>query len=133
MAKKTDRQKIVDKLDKIVSEIVVARDKNCVQCGASHQPQAGHRLGSGHVFSRKAFSTRWEITPGGNVHAQCWPCNRKHVFDSYLYFDWYVKKFGQKAFDKLRRRFKTVAKYKTFELEEIYERLKAFRKTISDK
>ena len=129
---KTDRQKIVVKLDKIVSEIVRARDKKCVVCGRGHRDEPGKRLGSGHVFSRKAYSTRWDITPAGNVHAQCWPCNRKHVFDSYPYFEWYRHKFSQKNFEELRVRFKTVKLYKTFELEELYERLLEFKSLMRD-
>ena len=124
---KTARQKIVDKLDKITSEIVRTRDRKCVVCGGKS------KLGSGHVFSRKAYSTRWDITNDGNVHTQCWPCNFRHTRDQYPYFKWYRAKFGDDAFDGLRYRFKAIAKYKTFELEELYERLKAFREIISNK
>ena len=130
---KTARQKIVDKLDKIVSEIVVARDKQCVMCGRGASNKPGFRLGSGHVFSRKAYNTRCDISPAGNVHTQCWPCNRRHVFDTYPYFMWYQDKFGKQNFEELRVRFKTTKIYKTFELEELYERLKDFRNLMPDK
>lgn len=114
MSRPISRKGIVKKLDKIVSEYVRLRDKQCVLCGNREA------LGAGHIFSRKAYSTRWDIRKDGNVHCQCWPCNYKHVMDQYPYFDWYTKKFGQKRFDALRREFKTVKKYKTHELIDLY-------------
>jgi len=115
---KITRKGIVKKLDKIVSEFVIKRDKACVVCGSTVQ------LGCGHVFSRKAYNTRWMITPDGNCHCQCWSCNFRHVRDQYPYFEWYKGRFGQEKFDRLRRMFKTPVKLKTYELEELYERLK---------
>ena len=123
---KTPRQKIVAKLDKIVSEIVILRDKKCVLCGSKN------RLGSGHIFSRIAYSTRWDLTEDGNVHVQCWPCNYRHVRDQYPYFGWYEHMYGKRNFIKLRQRFKTTVKYKTYELEDMYERLKIIRETLRD-
>ena len=118
MAKKTDRQKIVDKLDAIVSKIVRLKELVCVICSSNY------KNGAGHIFSCGSYSTRWDITPDGNVHNQCWSCNYRHVRDQYPYFNWYIKKFGQDKFDELRRKFKTTAKYKTFELEELFNKLK---------
>jgi len=117
--RKISRKGIVKKLDKVVSDYVRAKDRFCVVCGSTNQ------LGSGHVFSRKAYNTRWDITDNGNVHCQCWSCNYRHVRDQYPYFKWYQDRFGMKKFDKLRRRFKTIKKYKTYELVELYEELLA--------
>jgi len=115
--KKTPRQKIIDKLDEIVSKIIRLKEPVCVICSSNKNN------GAGHVFSRGSFSTRWDITEDGNVHNQCWGCNFRHVRDQYPYFNWYVKKFGQEKFDALRVRSKTTVKYKTFELEELYRKL----------
>ena len=122
---KTARQKIVDKLDKIVSKIIRERDGACVVCGSTKA------LGWGHVFSKVAYNTRWDVLPDGNVHTQCWPCNFRHVRDQYPYFSWYIRKFGQDKFDELRRRFKTTKKYKTYELEELYEKFKDYEPTLT--
>lgn len=134
---KTARQKIIKKLDDVVSEIVIIIDGKCVVCGRppSSSPGKGRGLGAGHIFSRGAHSTRWDIHPEGNVHCQCWPCNFRHVRDQYPYFDWYIKKFGQEKFDELRRRFKSPRKigYKTFELEELYEELKNYKVALTDR
>lgn len=115
--KKSNRAKLVDKLDDLVSIIIRGRDQKCVVCGSTD------KLTNGHIFSRGSYSTRWDITEDGNCHTQCWGCNYKHVRDQYPYFNWYIKKFGQVKFDALRRRFKETRPYKDYELEEIYEEL----------
>lgn len=117
MAKKTPRQRVVKRLDTIVSIIVRERDKKCVQCGSPEN------LTNGHVFSRRAYSTRWDVSDDGNCHTQCWGCNYKHGMDNYDYFTWYTKKFGQERFEQLRKEYKTIKKYNTYELEELYEHL----------
>lgn len=120
--RKISRAGIVKKLDKIVSQYVVSRDGSCVVCGSTES------LGAGHVFSRKAYNTRWDITKDGNVHAQCWPCNYRHVRDQYPYFNWYETKFGKGSLDELRKRFKTSAIYKTHQLVELYESISSTQK-----
>jgi hypothetical protein len=117
MPKTISRKGIVKKLDKVVSDIVILRDGKCVVCGSTST------LGAGHIFSRKAHNTRWDMSEMGNVHCQCWPCNLRHVRDQYPYFQWYINKFGQTRFDQLRREFKTTRKYKTFELIELWAEL----------
>ena len=124
---KTERQKIVKKLDKIVSEIVRKRDKVCVQCGGDY------RLGAGHVFSRVHYATRWDVSEKGNVFCQCWKCNFRHVRDQYPYFKWYMDKFGVNQFKLLRRKHNEVTKLSTPQLEKIYEKLKAHRDALPDK
>jgi hypothetical protein len=106
------RKKLVKSLDKVTSAIIRLKEKSCVICGSENQ------MGNGHVFSRKSYSLRWDLRPDGNCHNQCWSCNYRHVTDQYPYFDWYIKKFGQKRFDELRREFKTIGKLKDYELEE---------------
>lgn len=119
--RKISRKGIVVKLDHIVSLIVRARDKTCVLCNSSNQ------LTAGHIFSRKAYSTRWDLE---NVWCQCWGCNFKHTFDAWPYFEWFIKKFGQDKFDQLRVKFKSVRQYKTFELVELYQELELFYKDL---
>ena len=104
MGKKTPRQRVVKRLDDIVSKYIRERDKACVQCGKQEN------LTNGHVFSRRAYNTRWDITLDGNCHTQCWGCNFLHGKDNYEYFNWYVKKFSQGRFEKLRRDYKTIKK-----------------------
>ena len=106
------RKGVVKKLDSLVSKIVQARDKKCATCSSIY------KLGCGHLFSRIAYSTRWDLD---NCHCQCWSCNFKHTYDTYPYFEWYRDKFGEKAFDALHRKFVTPQKFKTYELLEMYQ------------
>ena len=110
--RKISRKGLVKKLDHIVSRIVIARDKQCVVCGSTY------RLTCGHVFSRTAYSTRWDLT---NCFAQCWSCNFKHTYDTYPYLNWYVKKFGQDALDELHVKYRTINKLKDYQLLELYQ------------
>lgn len=122
MAKKTPRQKVVKRLDDIVSKYIRERDQACVQCGKKES------LTNGHVFSRRAYNTRWDITKDGNCHTQCWGCNFRHSKDNYEYFNWYVKKFSQEEFEDLRFKYRETKKYTTLELEELYEEItKAYK------
>lgn len=118
MPRKPSRKTLVKNLDKAVSEYIRRRDKRCVQCGTVEN------LTNGHIFTRKNYSTRWDVFIDGNCHTQCWPCNYRHGSDQWPYFRWYIKKFGQKKFDQLRRRHKEVKKYKDFDLEELLKQVK---------
>lgn len=113
--RKVSRKEIVRKLDKLISEIVKERDGKCVTCGSTD------RLTAGHIFSRVAYSTRWDLE---NVWTQCWGCNYRHEFDPYPFQRWFAAKFGQKKLDELWGRFHTPRKFKTHELIELYEKFK---------
>ena len=126
MAKKTARQRVVKRLDDIVSKYIRERDKACVQC------RSQENLTNGHVFSRRAYNTRWDISKNGNCHTQCWGCNFRHSKDNYEYFHWYIKKFSQEQFEALRFRYKEIKKYKTPELEELYEKTTKLYKELVD-
>lgn len=114
--KKISRKGLIKKLDDLVSEIVVKRDKKCVVCGSTK------KLGNGHVFSRRHLATRWDITPDGNCHCQCWACNYRHVTDTVPYHRWYQDKFGMKKFDELYERWQTTTHYKTHDLLELMQK-----------
>ena len=112
MAIKSDRKKLVEKLDRATSKYIRLRDGACVTCGNVNEPN------NGHLFSRNAHNTRWDISEDGNCHQQCWPCNYAHENDPAPYFIWYIKKFGQEKFDELRFRFKTPTKLTESQLQE---------------
>ena len=121
MPKKPNRKTLVKKLDKVVSEIVKARDKRCVVCGSIE------RLGCGHLFSRRNYSTRWDLS---NCHAQCWPCNFRHEFDWEPYRAWFVKEYGQEEYDYLYDEYRSIKKWKNWELEELLEKYKQILEDI---
>ena len=118
MPRKPSRKTLVRNLDKAVSQYIRNRDGYCVQCGTTE------RLNNGHIFTRKNYSTRWDISDDGNCHTQCWPCNYSHGSDQWPYFKWYIDKFGQEKFDELRRRFKSFRKFKDFDLEELLDEVR---------
>ena len=115
--RKTSRKGWVRMLDKIVSDIVIKRDGLCVCCGSKRNITAGH------VFSRVAYSTRWDLT---NVYAQCWPCNYRQKIkgDSYPIQNYFIEIWGRAKLDKLHKKYVTLVKYKNYQLEELFNELK---------
>lgn len=116
--KKPSRKSLVKKLDVAVSLYIRERDQACVVCGSVE------KLTNGHVFSRVAYSTRWDTTLDGNCHAQCWSCNFRHEHDAYHYNNWYIIKFGKDRWDELHLRYATPRKYKDFELMDLLNNVK---------
>lgn len=120
MARKITRKGLIKKLDALCREIVLERDnRTCVQCGSTQKPTWGH------VFSRRTYSTRWDLE---NSFCQCWPCNFRHTKDQYPFFDWFRSEFGQDKLDELRKRFKTTKRWTMGDLEQEYEKLKHLKK-----
>ena len=127
VAKKTARQRVVKRLDDVTSKYIRERDALCVQC------KSQENLTNGHVFSRRSYSTRWDISKDGNCHCQCWGCNFKHSKDNYDYFKWYIDRFSNEEFDNLRFRYKETKKYTTAELEELYEEITtAYKELVNE-
>lgn len=121
MAKK-ERQKLVAKLDKVFSEYIRARDDGkCVTCGSTERPTCGH------IFSRSAYSTRWDPD---NAFCQCWGCNYKHEFDPYPLTEYAREFHGKKKYDEVHRRYNTPRKFPDYELEEMIEKFTQMKKTL---
>ena len=124
MPRKITRKGLVKKLDKLVFEIVKKRDKSCVTC------QITEHVTPSHLFSRKAYSTRWDLK---NVFLQCWADNFKHsAHDSYPLTKYFLNKYGQKEYDELHRRFVTPRKFKDHDLKELTEQLEKYLKNETD-
>lgn len=85
--KKRPTKSIVRELDVVVSQIVRRRDKKCVICGSTQNPQAGHFIG------RRHFAVRWDLT---NVHQQCSGCNIGHNSNPIPYTLFIQQKYGEK-------------------------------------
>ncbi len=105
--RKITRKGLVRKLDKLVSQYIIARDKKCVNCGSRTN------LTGGHLFSRVAYSTRWEVR---NVFCQCVSCNMRHEYDPFPLTSYFIEKYGMKEYDSLHRQYSTPRKFKDFEL-----------------
>jgi len=119
MPRKISRKGLIKKLDKLVSEIVIARDKNCATCGSKD------KLGCGHLFTRQAYSTRWDLD---NCFAQCWNCNYLHEYDPHPLTSYFIGKFGIDKYDELHRTFRAATPIKTWQLEILRGELEAILK-----
>ena len=79
-------------LDTVVSKIVRLRDKRCVTCNSTDDPQAGH------FESRKHLAIRWDLT---NVHQQCSECNCFLNGNMVAYYKFIQRTYGEKYPDLL--------------------------------
>lgn len=114
-ARKTDRQSLVRSLDREFSLWVRERDKRCVQCGTQE------KLTCGHVFSRVAYSTRWDPR---NAFGQCMGHNLRHEHDPWPFLDYARTQLGAEQFDVMHRDYSTPHKYTTAELRELLALIK---------
>lgn len=103
------RRQLEKELESLCKQVIRLRDKGkCVVCGSTD------KLGWGHVFSRSARSTRYDLD---NIFLQCWPCNFKHTHDTVPYYRWYQQTFGMEKFDEVYSKFKNSTKQSLSDLE----------------
>ena len=116
--KKPSRKTLVRQLDALVSQFIRNRDKKCVVCGSKKD------LTNGHLFTRAAYSTRWDVSENGNCHCQCSSCNLRHEYDHYPFSRFYIEKFGLENYDELHFRHRQARKWKDFELMELRDKMR---------
>jgi 5-methylcytosine-specific restriction endonuclease McrA len=112
--RKITRKGLVRKLDKLVGDIVKQRDGICTTCGSHSDLQPGH------LFSRVAYSTRWDLM---NVYCQCRSCNLRHEYDPYPLTNYFIEIWGRKKLDELHFKYVHPVKFKDFQLQELYDNL----------
>jgi hypothetical protein len=116
------RKKAVREADKQFSLYIRDRDGNrCVQCGSKE------RITCGHLFTRAAYSTRWDE---GNAAAQCSGCNLRHEYDFYSLYKYFVCKYGQDVIDSLHALHKSTVKYTTSYILAIADKYRNMRGRI---
>jgi len=118
---RTTRKGWIRKLDKIVSEIVIMRDRKCICCGTDQ------KLTCGHLFSRVAYSTRWDLE---NCYAQCLSCNFRHEYDPYPMIQKVSEKHGVGFIDELHSEFVRAVPIKTFQLKTLYESMQVIKRAL---
>lgn len=106
--RKPSRKALVRKLDNVFSEFIRKRDKHCVVCGTREN------LTCGHLFSRIAYSTRWDEM---NAFGQCMGCNLRHEHDAYPFTKWFIGRFGQDRWDDLHRQYSAIRKFSNQDLQ----------------
>ncbi|WBK39921.1 NinG/ Rap DNA junction specific endonuclease [Rhodobacteraceae phage LS06-2018-MD07] len=120
MAKKTERQKAVDKADKYFSLYIRARDGLrttgdpdyvvCCTCGKTYPFK---QIQCGHFVSRKYYGLRWDES---NAHAQCVGCNVFKSGNLQEYFDFMYETYGEEFTEALRSRRHESVKYSVEEI-----------------
>jgi hypothetical protein len=118
--KKTDRQRLINKLDTIFSEFIRLRDsdKNGIcKCITSGEYFHWQSCDAGHFITRDNMATRWDET---NVNAQGRGDNRFKSGKQYEHGLAIDKKHGQGTADKLLFKSKGVCNWQDFEVEAMY-------------
>lgn len=136
---KTDRQKIVIRLDNLVREIVFMRDEFPARLVYSvkntemiDNPELLNHRGvdqPGHIISRGRIATRWGLN---NVHKQDSNDNLLHNFYPEVYNQWYTRNFGIPAWNVLVNDSRVITKYSMDELETLEMELTEIQKLMAD-
>ena len=127
---KSERSKIMAKLDKLYSDYVRERDNwTCVRCGLREINNKRH-MSCSHYWSRRHISTRWELD---NLCTLCWNCHAYHWESEKQsdYRNYMLKKLGKEGYEKLEQKHLMTWKISTSELEFLYKVQKEeFKKLI---
>lgn len=118
---KKSRKSLVRTLDKAFGDYIKERDRRCVTCGSVQNLQPGH------LFSRVAFSTRWDTR---NCFCQCRNCNFRHEYDPGPLTMYFLKRFGTAAYEELHRRHRITVKYSDSMLEEMIQQFRNERANL---
>jgi len=118
--KKTDRQKLIEKLDRIFSIYIRLRDAmphsglvKCISCGRIHH---WTKIQNGHYVGRSAMSVRFSEE---NCHSQCVACNVMMHGNMLAYRRAMVKLYGEQKVNEIEVRGHLAKKWHDFELEEM--------------
>jgi hypothetical protein len=119
--KSSERWLLVQKLDKLYSLVIRARDSKitgglCVfGCGRPIQCAF-------HFVTRAKYIVRWDLQ---NAVGSCYAQNYENEFNPHPYIQWYRKNYGDKVYDDLIARSNKIAKFSNTELLEIKARLES--------
>ena len=127
MTKRTERQKMIDKLDdKVRNRLKETCTKRCVTCGKVtdwfHPQNNPFGLQVSHYISRDIKQLRWHPK---NVVPMCIKCNYDHNKNPAPYSLWIIETYGKETMEMLReerRKAKAEVKpLKAWQLEELYD------------
>lgn len=112
----SERMKLVKKADTYFSLYIRQRDGHCVTCGTKENLQCGH------LFSRNAYSTRWDEK---NAFGQCGSCNLSHEHDPYPLTKYFLTLFGEEEYDRLHAKHRQAVKFSNADLEALAQKYKS--------
>ncbi|GHU09853.1 recombinase [Spirochaetia bacterium] len=121
---KTERQKIIAKLDKLCREILLLRDDigggmyRCISCGKIEPLE---RSNVSHYCGRAYLITRWNLN---NIWLSCVSCNKWKSGNLIEYRKALIEKIGLTEVEHLEAIYKQPAGYTLFDLTLIYQQLR---------
>lgn len=123
-SKKNERKSLINKLDRLCSEIIRKKGCNsagenwCYTCGVK---KSWKQLDCGHFYSRRFINTRWHLD---NMKPQCVFCNRNLGGNLQIYEKKLKRELGEDKFNELLLKSRDTTKISTVELAEKLENLK---------
>lgn len=91
--KKSERKRLVARLDAVFSQYIRERDKRC----CTKRSSCSDVLQCGHLFTRASYATRWDER---YAFAQCSSHNYLHESHPEIMTDWFIRKFGLGAYQE---------------------------------
>jgi len=124
---KTERQKIIAKLDKVTAQVIKLRDgRICQRCGGKPSPQGCHWS---HIYSRSSHKMRWDLL---NSLVMCNGCHRYWHANPIDAENWFKDKFPARyAYLQVVRQ-ETTKHIPLAVLESLYETLKEKLKDLQE-
>ena len=122
--KKPSRKSLVAACDRELSLSVREENPYCVTCGSREN------LTCGHLFSRVAYSTRWDYL---NCATQCQGCNLRHEYDPSTFTLWYIKRYGLGQYEALAALHHKSVVFKNNELSQILNTIRARRQAWAER
>lgn len=112
------RKVLIQKMDTLIRDVVRERDDwTCQRCGSKRKTNQ-----VSHFWSRRHISTRWDLD---NLDILCGGCHRYWEPDKAgEYRDFKIKQLGQRKYDTLEMKYRTITKWPTIDLEILYEQMK---------
>ena len=118
--KKSERQKLIDKLDKVFSKLIRLRnDYICEVCGVDYSATPG-MMDCSHYIGRANTHTRW-FSENASAH-----CKKDHLNFTHRYWEhqtWFRDKIGQgvedRLFERIAEREKMMLKYTVNDLQDM--------------
>lgn len=131
MAKKTEKQKLIEKLDDLFQMCIRYRDNfTCITCNKKYPVGERTNLHAGHYISRGNYSTRWEED---NCNAQCSGCNlRQSRGDAEIWHEYEKQlelKYGKGTVERLLQKKHQVIKVNKAFLE---DNIKIYKEALEE-
>lgn len=119
--KKSEKSKLVEKLDAVFSEFIRLRDSDehgqviCITCDAEFH---WRETDCGHYQDRDHMTTRWDET---NCNGQCLECNRYNPVAKTWFAVKIDDRYGKGTSDKLDKLAKSTVQWEDHELKKMYD------------